>query len=109
MKKAKVLLATPNLKGFTDGINRIAPSLGLMLIAQNLIDDGHEIKMHDFALEAWDNHKIIDAKNKLVLIGQSDEDIAKAIQDAVLIKEPGHKINLDDFERPQRAMHAIGG
>jgi cyclic pyranopterin phosphate synthase len=39
----------------------------------------------------------------------SDEDIVKAIKDAVLVKEPGHKINLDDFERPQRAMHAIGG
>ena len=39
----------------------------------------------------------------------SDEDIVKAIEDAVLVKEPGHKINLDDFERPQRAMHAIGG
>ena len=39
----------------------------------------------------------------------SDEDIVKAIEGAVLVKEPGHKINLDDFERPQRAMHAIGG
>ena len=37
------------------------------------------------------------------------EDIVKAIKDAVLVKEPGHKINLDDFEQPQRAMHAIGG
>jgi len=45
----------------------------------------------------------------LIRGGASDEDIVKAIQDAVLIKEPGHKINLDDFERPQRAMHAIGG
>ena len=46
---------------------------------------------------------------KLIRGNASDEDIVKAIQDAVLIKEPGHKINLDDFERPQRAMHAIGG
>ena len=46
---------------------------------------------------------------ELIRGGASDEDIVKAIRDAVLIKEPGHKINLDDFERPQRAMHAIGG
>jgi len=79
MKKAKVLLATSNLKGFRNGINRIAPSLGLMLIAQKLIDDGHKIKLHDFALEAWNNRKIVDEKNKLVSIGQSDEDIAGVI------------------------------
>ncbi len=41
--------------------------------------------------------------------GGSDEDITLAIREAVRIKEPGHKINLDDFERPVRAMHAIGG
>ncbi len=45
----------------------------------------------------------------LVRQGASDEDIATAIREAVRIKEPGHKINLDDFERPVRAMHAIGG
>ena len=33
MKKGKVLLITPNLKGISDGVNRIQPSLGLMLIA----------------------------------------------------------------------------
>ena len=43
MKKAKVLLICPNLKGMKDGINRIQPSLGLMIIAQKLIDDGHQI------------------------------------------------------------------
>jgi len=46
---------------------------------------------------------------ELIRSNASDEDIVKAIKDAVLVKEPGHKINLDDFERPQRAMHAIGG
>ena len=47
MKKGKVLLITPNLKGIGDGVNRIQPSLGLMLMAQMLKDDGHEIKIHD--------------------------------------------------------------
>jgi GTP 3',8-cyclase len=41
--------------------------------------------------------------------GASDEEIDQAITDAVMLKEPGHKINLDSFERPKRAMHAIGG
>jgi len=46
---------------------------------------------------------------QLIRSGASDEDIAEALRQAVLIKEPGHKINLDSFERPTRAMHAIGG
>lgn len=49
-----------------------------------------------------------DLKN-LIRNGASDEVIAEAIQQAVLIKEPGHKINLEDFKQPNRAMHAIGG
>ena len=46
---------------------------------------------------------------QLIRSGASDDEIANALQQAVLIKEPGHKINLDSFERPTRAMHAIGG
>ena len=46
---------------------------------------------------------------KLIRTGGTDENIIDALNHAVLIKEPGHKINLDDFERPTRAMHAIGG
>ena len=46
---------------------------------------------------------------EMIRSGKSDENIAETIHQAVLIKEPGHKINLDDFERPDRAMHAIGG
>ena len=46
---------------------------------------------------------------KLIRTGATDENIIEALNQAVLIKEPGHKINLDDFERPTRAMHAIGG
>ena len=46
---------------------------------------------------------------ELIRSGASDADITQRILDAVAIKEPGHKINLDDFERPARAMHAIGG
>ena len=46
---------------------------------------------------------------EMIRSGKSDENIAETIRQAVLIKEPGHKINLDNFERPDRAMHAIGG
>jgi len=46
---------------------------------------------------------------ELIRSGATDEVIIKTINQAVLVKEPGHKINLDDFERPTRAMHAIGG
>jgi len=46
---------------------------------------------------------------ELIRGGASDEEIDQAITHAVMLKEPGHKINLDDFERPHRAMHAIGG
>lgn len=46
---------------------------------------------------------------EIIRSGKSDADIKATIEHAVLIKEPGHKINLDDFERPVRAMHAIGG
>ncbi|MBI4383464.1 MAG: GTP 3',8-cyclase MoaA [Nitrospinae bacterium] len=45
----------------------------------------------------------------MVRSGAADAEIAATIQYAVQLKEPGHKINLDDFERPRRAMHAIGG
>ena len=81
MKKGKVLLITPNLKGIGGGVNRIQPSLGLMLIAQVLKDDGHIVKIHDPALEGWNNRKVIDPVNNVVTIGQSDNEISKVISD----------------------------
>jgi len=81
MKKSKVLLVTPNLKGMADGVNRIQPSLGLMLIAQILVDNGHTVKIHDTALEGWSNKRIINPAKKIISIGQSDEEIKKVISD----------------------------
>ena len=78
-KKAKVLLVTPNLKGIADGVNRIQPSLGLMLIAPILEKNGHQVKIYDAALDGWDKRKIIDEKNNIVMIGQDDENIAKVV------------------------------
>ena len=62
MKKSKILLVTPNLKGIKDGLNRIQPPLGLMIFAQTLLDDGHEVKIHDFALEGWNNRVDLNEK-----------------------------------------------
>ena len=81
MKKARVLLMTPNLKGMDDGVNRIQPSLGVMLIAAMLEKHGHIVKVHDTALEGWENRVIVDEKKKKVMIGQSDEQIKKVISD----------------------------
>ena len=81
MKKAKVLLICPNLKGMKNGINRIQPSLGLMLIAQKLLDHGHIVKIHDTALEGWNNRIHIDPKKDRISIGQSDDKIKKVISD----------------------------
>ena len=79
MKKAKVLFITPNLKGIGDGVNRIQPSLGLMLIAPILEKNGHTVKIYDSALDGWDNRYYIDKKNDVVMIGHSDDNIAKTI------------------------------
>ncbi len=81
MKKAKILLISPNIKGMDDGVNRIMPSLGLMLIAQMLLNYGHTVKIHDTALEGWNNRILLDPKKQKLLIGQSDEEILKVISD----------------------------
>ena len=63
MKKGRILLITPNLKGISDGVNRIQPSLGLMLLAPILEKEGHTVKIYASALEGWVNRKLIDPKN----------------------------------------------
>ena len=80
-KKAKVLLITPNLKGIADGVNRIQPSLGLMLIAPILEKYGHSVKIYDSALDGWNNREIINEKNKIVMIGQNESEISKVVSD----------------------------
>lgn len=41
--------------------------------------------------------------------GGTDEDLAEAIRAAVWKKEAGHRINEEDFVRPERSMSMIGG
>ena len=80
-KKARVLLVTPNLKGIEDGVNRIQPSLGIMLIAPILEKKGHTVKIYDSALDGWEKRKMLDEKNRIVLIGQDENGISKVISD----------------------------
>jgi len=41
--------------------------------------------------------------------GAGDDEIAALIRAAVWVKEPGHRVNHDDFVRPERSMSQIGG
>ena len=68
MKKARVLLVSPNLKGIVDGITRIQPTMGLLLIAPILQKAGHTVKIYDSALDGWNTRKTLDA-NHLKVIG----------------------------------------
>ena len=79
MKKARVLLVTPNLRVNEGELSRMQPPLGLMIFAQMLIDDGHKVKIHDYALEGWNTHTIIDPINKFISIGLTDDEIAASI------------------------------
>ena len=72
MKKARVLLVSPNLKGITDGITRIQPTMGLLLIAPILQRAGHTVKIYDSALDGWNTRKTLDANQHLNLKFQYD-------------------------------------
>lgn len=80
MKKQRVLLITPNLNGVKDGLNRIQPPLGLMLIASLVEKDGHIVKIQDTALEGWDKRREISSRG-LIEIGQTDDEIMNLIKD----------------------------
>ncbi len=76
-RRGCILLATPNLRGMADGLNRIQPSLGVMLIAAVLRQRGHEVHILDTALEGWERREPIDGQT--VSIGLSDDEIAARI------------------------------
>jgi anaerobic magnesium-protoporphyrin IX monomethyl ester cyclase len=78
-KKARVLLLGPNLKGMETGLNRIQPPLGLMLSAAVMKEQGHHVKIHDAALEGWNNRTPI--SRNMVMIGQSEDELASLISD----------------------------
>ena len=78
-RKARILLLSPNLKGMAEGLNRIQPPLGLMLSSAVMRNNGHEVKIHDCALEGWDHRVALN--DSMVMIGQSDEELASMISD----------------------------
>lgn len=81
MKKAKVLMVTPNLRVAEGELSRMQPPLGLMIFAPMLQQDGHIVKIHDFALEGWETKTLIDKKNGFYSIGQSDAVTENVISD----------------------------
>ena len=48
MKKKPNITCNSKFKGIADGVNRIQPSLGLML---NIEKNGHQVKIYDAALD----------------------------------------------------------
>ncbi len=88
--KGKIGVITAVSNPFCDHCNRI-----------RMTADG-KLRTCLFSTQEYDLKTLIRSK-------ATDQDIVDVILDAVAKKEPGHKINLDDFERPVRAMHAIGG
>ena len=81
MKKAKVLMVTPNLRVSDGELSRMQPPLGLMIFAPMLQQDGHIVKIHDFALEGWKTKTLIDKEHGFYSIGQSDEQMENVISD----------------------------
>ena len=81
MKKARVLLAAPNLLVNEGELSRIEPPMGLLLFAPLLKQDGHEVLIKDFALDGWNTLTPFDLKNKRYIKGATEEYIAKVISD----------------------------
>ncbi len=63
----KVLLISPNIKGFKDGINRIQPPLGLSYLTSYL-NEICDVYVKDTAIDGYENETYID--KKMVMIGQ---------------------------------------
>ena len=76
--KNRILLITPNLIGIKDGLNRIQPPLGLMIMASTLLKKNYEVKILDTALEGWSNKVAID--NDKIYIGMKDHEIEEYIR-----------------------------
>lgn len=74
----RVLLISPNIKGFKNGINRIQPPLGLAYLAA-YIEDVCDVFVYDTAVEGYHIETRLD--DKMVNIGENDAAIIKYITD----------------------------
>lgn len=77
--KAKIVLISPNLKGFAGGVNRILPGLGIGYLAAVLRQAGHTVFVRDTALAGYHRESYLD--DQVVLIGESDDQIRDYIAD----------------------------
>ncbi len=77
--KARVAILSPNVLGFTGGINRAQPGLGMMYLGAVLERRGHEVFLRDFAAEGYERQVQID--ERMLLIGESEEDISAYLKD----------------------------
>lgn len=74
----KVLLISPNIKGFKNGINRVQPPLGLAYLTSYL-KDICEVYVKDTAIDGYEIEIPID--DKMVSIGETDNTIEKYIHE----------------------------
>lgn len=77
-RRARVLLVSPNLKGLTDGVNRIQPGMGIAYLAAILRQQGHDVHVRDTALEGYETRTPL-PDGRTVLIGETDEQVAAFI------------------------------
>lgn len=74
----KVLLISPNIKGFKNGINRIQPPLGLAYLASYIKEiNGVKVYIKDTAIDGYETEVSID--EKMIMLGESNEKITKYI------------------------------
>ena len=55
MKRGRILLLSPNLKGIAGGVNRIQPGLGIGYLAAIMEQAGHSVAIRDTSLEGHHN------------------------------------------------------
>jgi anaerobic magnesium-protoporphyrin IX monomethyl ester cyclase len=76
-RQGRVLFVNPNLIGMKDGLNRIQPPLGPMIMASAIRKRGYDVRIHDAALEGWDRK--VDLGNNKIIIGQTDNELGETI------------------------------
>ena len=119
MKKGRILLMSPNLRGLGDGIIRIQPGLGIGYVAAVTRQMGHEVFVRDTALEGY-NKKYPSQGQFMIKVGESDQEISDYISNinpevlgiSVLFSnliESGHNIARIAKEVNPKIKVVIGG
>jgi len=77
--KSRVAILSPNVLGLMGGINRAQPGLGMMYLGAVLESRGHEVFLHDCAVEGYERQ--IPHDNRMLVIGESAEEIENYLRD----------------------------